>query len=99
MLRIDKSVSLLSKELPNCDYTEQFSVGHFLLIQCLLINGEYEQCWKRLSEIFDSFGKYIDDTKNITTNNLMDIFQLCFLGFNTALHLNKINIAEYLGYK
>lgn len=98
LLRIDQSVSLLSKGLPNCDYTAQFSVGHFLFIQCSLINQEYELCWRRLSEIFNSFGRYIDDT-NITANNLMDIFQMCFLGFNTALHLNKIHLAEYLGYR
>lgn len=93
--RPDLTVSLLSEVLKKQDTTQQNkSIGNLLSIQAGLLCEDYEHCWTRLSEMICCFRAH---TKNATTQTLINIFQLCFLGCTTALYINKVHLAENLG--
>lgn len=94
--RPDLTVSLLSEVLKKQDDTRKknMSMGNLLSIQAGLLCEDYEHCWTRLRKMIHCFRA---QTKNVTTQTLISIFQLCFLGCTTALYINKVRLAEYLG--
>ena len=89
--RYKLTVSLLSNIEPT------ISVGWLLSIQSLFLCQEYVQCWKRLCGFIDKIYSAAHRQNNL--QHLIVIFQICFLGCNTALCVHKVCLAEYLGYR